>query len=98
MYPQYTYVYRFKCLADDICVRKDGKTGYCVHLHDCSYINDMVQRKQKTGISLSPDERTYIQNSVCPVRKRVESIDHLPNTHSLKINTKYIHSLGICVL
>ncbi|XP_034476256.1 serine protease grass-like [Drosophila innubila] len=55
--------------GDDICVRRDGKPGYCVPLHSCSSISNMVQRK-KMGIPFTSDETTYIQNSRCPVHKR----------------------------
>ncbi|XP_034484349.1 serine protease grass-like [Drosophila innubila] len=55
--------------ADEICIRNDGKTGYCVHLRNCSAISNMIAR-QSQGISLSSDEITYIRNSKCPVHEK----------------------------
>ncbi|KAM8712357.1 hypothetical protein ACLKA7_012814 [Drosophila subpalustris] len=55
--------------ADDICIRNDGKPGYCVHMRNCSLISSMIERK-KQGIPLTSDEQVYMRNSGCPVYRR----------------------------
>ncbi|KAH8370965.1 hypothetical protein KR093_005696 [Drosophila rubida] len=58
-------------LGQDVsCTRGDGKPGYCMRKSQCPKISNMIKQRRLRN-SYTPEEITYILNSVCPGSKEL---------------------------